>query len=677
VAIPFSLVVACGIMFLLGTVLNVLTMLGLMVGVGMLVDNAVVVIENIHRRQGQGMPAREAARVGAREVTMAVIAATATTIIVWSWLFTIEPGPMFIYIGAVALTLCLAVVCSLVISLTFIPLAAARFVPSRQVRPGFVLRRVVPAYRSLLGWTLRHRVLALLGLFLLAGSAAIPIVAIEKSGEPRERERDVSIWYRALDPASKEIMEEHVNLVESWIESRREELGYSNLYSWYSEEHGGVTRVYLPWEGLTDDSLRELREKLQDGLPEIAGVKLEVGDRSRFRHGGGDRRMVTVALHGEDPEYLREIATDVETLLREIEDVREVFGPTISGHQEARILIDPGKASHLGLTPRQVADTVAFTFRGRNLRRFQGTHGEIEMVLGLPEDRQPGLAALTSMPVPVGDGRLVPLGAVAEVQLSRTEREIEREDRKTTQWITVEYPGEITTEEGLARVKEKMAGVVMPEGYTWDEGRWGHDRDDALGIMFQGILLSLCLVLLLMAALFESISQPFAIFITLPLAFFGAFWALWLFGYELEVVAFIGVIILIGMVVNNGIVMVDHVNNLRRQGKGRVEALLEGCGDRLRPVLMTAITTVFGLTPLVVSRFTVAGVYVDSMAVAIIGGLASSTIFTLVALPVWYTTMEDIGSVLLRAFPSRRGSRGARRAADVMPGQANGRLPST
>jgi HAE1 family hydrophobic/amphiphilic exporter-1 len=143
----------------------------------------------------------------------------------------------------------------------------------------------------------------------------------------------------------------------------------------------------------------------------------------------------------------------------------------------------------------------------------------------------------------------------------------------------------------------------------------------------------------------------------LPLAFFGAFWALWLLGYRLEVVAFIGVIILIGMVVNNGIVMVDHVNNLRRDGMSRVEAILEGCGDRLRPILMTTITTVFGLAPLALSQFTVAGIYVDSMAVAIIGGLASSTIFTLIALPVWYTTLEDIGSVLARSLPRRRRDR--------------------
>ncbi len=656
VAIPFSLVVACGLMYLLGTVLNVLTMLGLMVGVGMLVDNAVVVIENIHRRQGQGMPPREAARVGAREVSLAVVAATATTLIVWSWLFTIERGEMFIYIGAVAITLCLAVVCSLLVSLTFIPLAAARFVPHRQVRPGFVLRRVVPAYRSLLGWTLRHRLLTLVALVALAGSAAVPYSFIEKASEPQMQEREVSIFYRPYDPTNLEVLEGYVDQVEAWVDSRKEELGHETIYSWYTENGFAMTRVYLPWEQVNPTQIQLLRQRLQEGLPIIPGVKLEVGDRDGFRRGrgGGDRRMVNLALHGDDPEYLRDVATEVEAVLRGIEGVKEVFGPTLTGQQEARILVEPDKARQVGLTPRQVADAVAFTFRGRSLRRFQAASGEVEMILGLPEDAQPGLAALTSLPIPTREGRTVPLESVARVALSRTEKSIDREERKTTQWINVEFPVEVTTEEAKAQVTAQMGSVRLPEGYSWDWGWWGRDRDDALGVMFQGILLSLVLVMILMAALFESFLQPFAIFITLPLAFFGAFWALWLLGYRLEVVAFIGVIILIGMVVNNGIVMVDHVNNLRRAGRDRVEAILEGCGDRLRPILMTTITTVFGLAPLALSQFTVAGVYVDSMAVAIIGGLASSTIFTLIALPVWYTTLEDIGSVVRRALPRRR-----------------------
>ena len=204
-----------------------------------------------------------------------------------------------------------------------------------------------------------------------------------------------------------------------------------------------------------------------------------------------------------------------------------------------------------------------------------------------------------------------------------------------------------------------MAGFTVPEGYSWDWGRSGRDRDEALGIMLRGVLISLLVVVLLMAALFESFTQPLAILVTLPFALFGGFWSLWIFGFDFEIVAFVGVTILIGIVVNNGIVMVDHVNNLRREGMDRVPALIQGCGDRLRPVLMTAITTIFGLSPLAKSTFMVVDVYIDSLAVVVIGGLATSTIFTLLALPVWYTTLEDVGSVLARALPRWSGGRHA------------------
>jgi HAE1 family hydrophobic/amphiphilic exporter-1 len=160
-----------------------------------------------------------------------------------------------------------------------------------------------------------------------------------------------------------------------------------------------------------------------------------------------------------------------------------------------------------------------------------------------------------------------------------------------------------------------------------------------------------------MAALFESFTQPLAIIITLPLAFFGAFWALWLLDFVLDPVAFFGVILLIGIVVNNGIVMVNHVNALRRHGRERVEALIEGCGDRLRPVLMTAITTIFGILPLGFSAFTVRGAPMGSLSTVIAGGLATSTLFTLIGLPVWYTMIEDIGSMIARLLPSWKTKR--------------------
>jgi HAE1 family hydrophobic/amphiphilic exporter-1 len=659
-AIPFSLLVTCGAMFALGSQFNVLTLLGLMLGVGMLVDNAVVVIENIHRYESMGKPAPIAARLGAKQVALAVVASTATSIFVWSWLFVSERNTMVIMMGEVALTICLAVACSLLISLSFIPLAAARFAPDEEPTPGIVVRKVVPAYRRILNWTLDHRLLTLTCLFAVAASAIWPLMKIEKSGDLPIQTREVPIFMRVYDDATKEVLESYVDQVEEWVFSREEELGFESVYSWYTEHGFCMTRVYLPADKANPEAIERLRSQLREGLPEIAGVKLEVGDRDNWwRHGGPqDRRMVSVALHGEDPEFLEELAMEVEERMRGLEHVEEIWGPTIQGTKELRLMVDADTAHSLEVSPRNVADAVGFAFRGRRLRRFQGPDGEVEMVLGLPEDAQPGIDALADLPVPSRSGGYVPLSSVAEVAVARTPERIRRENRQTTQRVTVQFDKEaVTTEEAKKLVAERMEGFTVPEGYSWDWGQWGRDRDEALGTMFRGVVLSLVAVILLMAALFESFTQPFAILITLLLAFFGAFWSLWLGGFVLNPIGFMGIIILIGIVVNNGIVLVDHVNSLRVSGVERRQALIEGCGDRLRPVAMTAITTIFGLIPLVIAQATVAGAYIDSIAVAVIGGLATSTVFTLLALPVWYTALEDIGAALLRALPVRRSTR--------------------
>ena len=654
-AIPFSLLVTCGAMYALGSQFNVLTLLGLMLGVGMLVDNAVVVIENIHRYEGMGNPAPLAARLGARQVALAVVASTATSIFVWSWLFVSERDTMIIIFSEVALTICLAVACSLLISLTFIPLAAARFAPADKPKPGIVVRKVVPAYRRVLNWTLDHRLVTLTCLFLVAGSAAWPIMKIEKSGDIPDQTREVPIFARVHDDVSKEVLEGYVDQVEEWVFSRKEELGFDSVYSWYSEHGFCMTRVYLPETTANPKAIERLREQLREGLPVIAGVSLEVGDRDMWRHRGGqDRRMVSVSLHGEDPEFLEELSMEVEERMRGLDHLEEIWGPTMRGTKELRLMVDADAAHSLEVSPRSIADAVGFAFRGRRMRRFQGPDGEVEMVLGLPDDAQPGIDALADLPVPNRSGGYVPLSSVAEITIARTPERIRRENRQTTQEVTAQFDKDaVTTEEAKALVEERMLGFTVPEGYSWDFGQWGHDRDEALGTMFRGVLLSLVAVILLMAALFESFTQPFAILITLMLAFFGAFWSLWLGGFDLNPIAFMGIVILIGIVVNNGIVLVDHVNSLRVSGVERRQALIEGCGDRLRPVVMTAITTIFGLVPLVVARATVAGAYIDSIAVVVIGGLATSTFFTLLALPVWYTALEDIGAAVLRALPIR------------------------
>jgi HAE1 family hydrophobic/amphiphilic exporter-1 len=668
VAIPFSLLVTCGVMFMIDMEFNVLTMLGLMLGVGMLVDNAVVVIENIYRLQSKGMQADRAARLGVRQVALAVLAATATTIIVWSWLFITEPDTMRIYIGAVAAVICISVVCSLLISLTFIPLASARFVSRKPIQPGFFIERLLPRYRALLGWTLRHRFVTLTTLFLLAGSAGIPIAMIEKTGEPKMQQREVLIVYEVADSSTMQVLEGHVNTVEDWLEANQGELGIEDIYSWFSEENNTAqTRVYLPQGKNTERAFKRLEDQLKEGLPTIAGVELNIGDHRGRHRGPREGGFVRIAVHGEDPEFLEEIALDVEARLRGIEHVEEIWGPSVVGREEVRVMIDPERARALGVDPLRIAETVSFAFRGQRLRRFHGQRGEIEVIVGLPETARPGVAAMRDLPVPRSDGEFVSLGAVAEIEMARTRGGLNRVDRKTTSWVTLQFDEEATTTQAMRdEVERRLDGLELPTGYAWDWGQGEHREDEALRIMFRGIMISICVVLLLMAALFESFSQPLAILITLPLALFGAFWTLWLAGFVFEILGFIGVIILVGVVVNNGIVMVDHVNSLRREGRERIDALIEGCGDRLRPVLMTVITTVVGLTPLALSAFTVAGVYIQSMAVAMIGGLISSTIFTLIALPVWYTAVEDLFAVLAGLFPRGLVGRFARRGRAVL-----------
>ncbi len=704
VAIPFSLIVTCGGMYALGSEFNVLTLMGLMLGVGMLVDNAVVVMENIHRLQSTGMDPRTAAKRGARDVAMAVTASTATTVIVWSWLFTADKSELTIMMTQTALTICLAVVCSLLVSLTLIPLAAARIGTGKEAEPGFLLRRLVPVYRGVLGFTLRHRVFALVVLLGIASTAIIPIQAIEKTGEPSMQQYSVQINLQVHDPATKDVLESHIDTLEAFLAERKEELGYESMYSWYSENMGCMTRLYLPRGNASKDKLQKLRDKLEGKLPEIAGVKLQVGDSEWYRRGrGGDgRRMVSVSITGEDPEYLEQLAIDAEARLRGIPQAVEVWGPSLSGQKELRLLVDPARARALSVTPSAIADAVSFAFRGRNMRRYQTANGELEMLIGLPEElRDGGMALLNELEVPTspspstaasttsgassspttsatmdnsaetamamtsaanadtsGDEAAmtetpsVPLSSVVDFEIARMPPRIQRTDRETTSRVSVQFDeDDVTTEEAQALVSAELATFTLPEGYRWSFGDWGRRRDDNLGTMFRGVTLSLLIVVLLMAALFESFSQPLAIVITLPFAFFGGFWALWLLGYELDAVGFIGVIILIGVVVNNGIVMVDHVNHLRAEGKSRLDALLEGCGNRLRPVLMTAITTIFGLVPLALAGSSVGGAYIDSLAVVVIGGLATSTVFTLLALPVWYTAVEDIASILLRLLP--------------------------
>jgi HAE1 family hydrophobic/amphiphilic exporter-1 len=636
--IPFSLIVTCGLVWAQGKTLNTLTLLGLIVGIGMLVDNAVVVIENIFRHQEMGEDQKKAAKLGAKEVSTAVIAATFTSVIVFIPLIFNKPSEMNIYLKELGITVCLTLLASLFISQTLIPMATSWFIRSRPRPKSRALVRTEQKYETLLRFMLRHRWLTpVVGLAIIA-SAIYPFQKVDKAFDASESEMFVQVRYNFSEEPSLEKKEEYVNRVEAALEPYREEFKARSIYSFWSDRWT-LTRVYLHEGQANEDNISHVRRRLREVLPEYAGLKLEVMEnRQHWRHDRGKR--VAFQLVGEDSEVLADLAEQVKERLEEIPGLVEPFAGREESGQEIHVQLDRELTSRLGVSPMQPAEVVGLTYRGRRLQRYRTPDGEREMRLTLDETEDESVSQLRNLPLWTEDGEKVPLASVAEFEQVQGSENIHRDNRLTSMWVGARYE-EGNREQYMGSVRAMMDGMEMPYGYTWTFGRWQQRQREKSIEFLVNLLLALLLVFAVMASLLESIRQAIALMVALPFALAGAFWTLWLSGTDFDQPAAVGLLLLIGIVVNNGIVMIEHINSYRRQGMPRYEAMLKGGRERLRPILMTAITTLVSLVPIVVQKPDLAGVYYYSMALVIIGGLLVSTFLTSVLLPTTTTILED------------------------------------
>jgi HAE1 family hydrophobic/amphiphilic exporter-1 len=294
----------------------------------------------------------------------------------------------------------------------------------------------------------------------------------------------------------------------------------------------------------------------------------------------------------------------------------------------------------------QTADVVDFTFRGRRLPRYRGheTLEEVEMNLTLDEQEEESRQQLENLPLlqDTGEGRrAIPLSAVADFAIVRGPDDIQRDNRVTGVWVGARYE-EGTEEEWVAECEAALDEIELPYGYRWEHRQFRRDEEESATEFVVTLLLALGLIFAVMAGLFESVRQALSLMISLPFAVAGAAWTLHLTGTDFDQPASVGLLLLIGIVVNNGIVMIEHINHYRRKGMARREAMLLGGRERLRPVLMTAVTTLLGLAPIVIQKPSLAGVYYYSMALVIIGGLAISTVLTTLLLPSTVCLTEDV-----------------------------------
>jgi len=654
-SIPFSIIAACGAMYFMGRSLNVLSMMGLMLAVGMLVDNAVVVLESIDRTHRREPDRKKSALIGAKQVAVAVSASTLTTLIVFLPLIVGAKVELTTWLGEIGLAIAIALSCSLFSALTVIPLMSAHFLGKRKPKPVKSIAWLEDKYALILSWTLRHRVKTFGLLVLALGIGLLPFFTgmVETAVFSGTVNDMMFLRYEFADFAYKSEAEDVVDQVEAVLDPNRERFEIESIYSFYMENRAQTTLV-LARQDMTDEEVKELRQEIRDTLPEVAGVKFYFDDDSED---GGDSTYFAVKFFGQDTGVLERFATEAGRRIETLEGIQDLRTSFRDAQQEVQVTIDREKAERLGLTAQDLADIFSFTLGSMRLPRFNAGEREVETWLALRLEDRENLDDLKKIQIGGGAGlRPFQLGDIATFEIVPRPREIRREDRKVRVAVRGTYEGESWKD-----TQQEIAGLMdafdLPPGYSWS---WGdriieqQDQNSQMGVNF---LLALVLVYLVMASLFESLAQPFAILFSILFALPGAAWLLAATSTKFNIMSQIGLLILMGIVVNNGIVLLDHMNRLRSSGLSTEEAIIRAGRHRLRPILMTAATTIIGLLPLAIRGPSTAGIFYYPLARTVMGGLASSSILTLLVLPYLNLGVEGVANWLRRLWRESSGAR--------------------
>jgi HAE1 family hydrophobic/amphiphilic exporter-1 len=640
--IPVSLLMTVSALYFTGGTLNVLSLMGLMVAVGMVVDNAIVVVETIWNRRREGANAREAAVSGTAEVSLAILLSTLTTLVVFLPIILMSDDVMFsFFMGSLGFPVCLALAASLVAALLFSPLSTLAFQTTREVASPW-MDRLSRGYKWALTGLLNHRADAVLALvLLLVATVQIPGKSVEFTEVSGEFMGDFTIHMELDQSFTHQDMLDVVDEVEGLVESHREDWGVETYRTKFRSTNGwGYTRVSL-LEEIDMDAREALQEKVEELLPERPGVDLWLE-----RDWGGDMgaNSVSVSLKGDNSEVLLDLSEEV---IRRMESLPGVLtadhGLEDSGTPEIRLVLDREALEEHGLTAEWVGPMVSFAMQGRQLPWLYEGDSVFEMIARFEAEDRASVEALLDFPlVSPTTGAVVPLRAVVRTEVSKGFSGIHRRNRETSLQIEAKLGGEVKNELALASIGAVLESMEFPPGYRWSRGEHDQQKAQEDATEKQALLMSVVLVFLLMGILFESFLLPFSILFTIPMALVGVAWTLWWTEDSFDQMAGIGLVVLIGVVVNNGIVLIDKVTQLRREGLPRREALSQAGQRRLRPILMTALTTVVGLMPMALGSRAIVGVPYAPLARVVVGGLLAGTVLTLFFLPLVYDALDEI-----------------------------------
>jgi len=623
-----------------------------------------VITESIfrHRQLNPGRPL-ESTLAGVKEVGVATLAGTFSTTIVFLPLVFGEKNQMSIFLVHVAVPIVVAMLASLVVAQTLIPMLAARMPPPPPVAPGSWFGRLQDRYVRSLDWSLGHRkTMGLITLLILLSPVPLFLLKLAKVDPfPQEASRTLMLNYHIDGSYPMPQVEEAVRRVEAYLDKNKEKFEIDTFYSvWLNDE--AHTRLYLKPKGEAKLPAREVMDGVLAGVPEIIIGK----PNFQFDDAGSGSTSFTLQLSGESTEQLAGISREVAHRLSSVPGLEAVRSEAGTGQQEVQVVVNRDRAAQLGLTTQEIAMTVAGAMRGDKLPELRTSDRELTMRLAFRESDRQSVEDLARVPVMLKDGSRTELGAVADFVVQPSDREIKRLNRLTSVVINANLAKGTTMDEVRDRVKPIMDAYPLPPGYDWKFGRGFDENDKAVQIMAQNMILAVVLIFLVMAALFESLLYPLSIITSILFAIVGSIWFLTITGTTITMMAMIGFMVLIGVVVNIGIVLIAHVIDLREAGLPRHEAILQAGRDRLRPILMTVLTTLLGLLPLAIGDTQVGGsgqgpAYFP-MARAIMGGLGFSAIVSLLIVPMFYVWFDDLNLWRRRVF-----SRGPAEDPQVTP----------
>lgn len=648
-AIPICFIMTLGCMYFFGITLNILSMMGLLLAVGMLVDNAVVVVESIYQyREKYPDKPWYCAVEGTQAVGVAIAAGTFASIVVFLPNIFGAKNQISIFLTQVAVAMSIAHLASWLVAVTLVPMLSARLPTPKFVGRKTLVTRLQSGYAGLIAWTLRHRVLTTVGVVAMSVVSIVgPMMHTKFDMFPAGEGATLRLQYDLNGLYRLEELKKSIAKVEDYLIANKEKFDIKSVYSYADERGNAMTNVILVDAKQMKRSSGEVMEDIRKDLP-----KIPIGKASFDFNGGGNNEGMRISLVGDSMDQLHELSEAVIPVLSRVPGLRDVRTAERTGDREVAVRVDRERAKSYGFSANEVATYVGIALRGAPLKEFRNGDTEIPVWLRFQGADTQSVAGMSDFKLRRADGTLVPLLSLVDVRTQEAASAIQRDGRQTSLPIAANLAPGTTQDEARKAIEAAMKSVSLPAGYRWTFGRSFDESDEAGQQMLLNTLLALVLVYVVMCAMFESLVFPAAILTTFLFSIFGVFWLFWLTGTTFSIMASIGVLILMGVVVNNGIVMIVHVNQLRHAGMARGEALVEGARDRLRPILMTMGTAILGMVPLCISSTEMGG---DGppyypMARAIAGGLVFSTGVTLLALPVIYSQLDDMRMWVRRVF---------------------------